>query len=88
MPKRIIQVPIDDELLRNLDNYSGRQSKSRSEVIREACMRYLNDIERHELDRVYQKGYEKMPEQAEIGAAQVKAISKVLPGEVWPDAPG
>jgi len=41
MVKKVIQVPVDEELLSALDQLSKKQSKARSELIRQACQRYL-----------------------------------------------
>ena len=41
MAKKVIQVPVDEEPLKDLDNLSKKQRKPRSELIRQACLRYL-----------------------------------------------
>jgi metal-responsive CopG/Arc/MetJ family transcriptional regulator len=81
--KKVIQVPVDEKLLIALDKLSRKQSKARSEIIRQACQHYLDQLESEELDRIYQQGYERVPEEAEIGKAQVTLTVEILPGESW-----
>jgi predicted DNA-binding protein len=83
MAKKVIQVPIDDNLLFKLDNLSRKQSKARSEIIRRACQYYIKKMESEELDRIYQQGYERLPEGIEIGEAQVTLLSEIIPREEW-----
>ncbi|MBN1162000.1 MAG: ribbon-helix-helix protein, CopG family [Dehalococcoidales bacterium] len=83
MVKKVIQVPVDKELLKNLDNLSKKQRKARSEVIREACTRYLQQVEDEVLDNLYQQGYARVPEEPEVGEAQAGMSAEILPGESW-----
>jgi metal-responsive CopG/Arc/MetJ family transcriptional regulator len=83
MPKKVIQVPVDEDLLRNLDKLSKRQQRARSEVIRNACVRYLQQVEDEELDKIYQQGYMRVPEELAAGEAQTSIIAEVLPEESW-----
>jgi metal-responsive CopG/Arc/MetJ family transcriptional regulator len=81
--KKVIQVPVDENLLFALDKLSKKQSENRSEIIRRACRHYLERMESEELDRVYQEGYKKLPEEAETGKAQAALVVEILPGESW-----
>jgi metal-responsive CopG/Arc/MetJ family transcriptional regulator len=83
MAKKVIQVPVDKELLKNLDNLSKRQRKARSEVIREACTRYLQQVENEVLDNLYQQGYARVPEDPQVGETQAGISAEVLSGESW-----
>ena len=83
MNKRVIQVPVDAELLSALDRVSRKQQKARSELIRQACRHYLRQVETEELDRLYQEGYEKLPEGPEVGGTQIALAAEILPGESW-----
>lgn len=83
MVKKVIQVPVDDELLLALDQMSRKQGKARSELIRQACQRYLVQVESEELDRLYQQGYERLPEEAASGEAQIALADEILPRESW-----
>jgi hypothetical protein len=40
-------------------------------------------MESEELDKIYQQGYERIPEDAEIGEAQVSIAGEILSGESW-----
>lgn len=83
MPKKVIQVPIETELLSALDQLSRKQHQARAEVIRLACHHYLRHVEIGELDKLYQQGYEKSPEEAELGEVQIALAAEVLPAESW-----
>jgi metal-responsive CopG/Arc/MetJ family transcriptional regulator len=83
MAKKVIQVPVDAELLAALDQLSKKHCKTRSELIRRACQHYLREVEDEELDRRYQQGYETVPEEPDAGEAQVALASEVMPKESW-----
>jgi len=83
MAKKVIQVPIDNELLTALDQLSKKQCRARSDLIRRACQHYLREVEDEELDRRYQNGYEAAPEEPDAGEAQVALASEVMPKESW-----
>jgi metal-responsive CopG/Arc/MetJ family transcriptional regulator len=83
MIKKVIQVPVDPELLAALDELSKKRRKARSELIRDACQQYLREVENEELDRCYRNGYEAVPEEPEVGEAQAALTSRVLPQESW-----
>jgi len=83
MAKKVIQVPVEEDLLKSLDSLSKKQRKARAELIRQACLRYLQQIEQEEMDSVYLQGYVRIPEKPEIGEAQTAVSGEVLPGESW-----
>ena len=83
MVKKVIQVPVDKDLLKNLDNLSKKQQKPRSEVIREACSRYLQQVEYEELDKLYKQGYTRVPEEPETGEIQTGMSAEILSRESW-----
>jgi metal-responsive CopG/Arc/MetJ family transcriptional regulator len=83
MVKKVIQVPVDEELLVALDETSRKQNRARAELIREACQCYLELVESEELDRLYQEGYERVPEEPELGEAQIGLAGEILPEESW-----
>jgi len=83
MRKKVIQVPFDDRLLTELNTLSKQQRKTRSELIREACARYVADVEEAELDRIYVEGYRKIPDDPAFGEALEKMAAEVLPEEKW-----
>jgi metal-responsive CopG/Arc/MetJ family transcriptional regulator len=83
MPKKVIQVPVDEGLLSSLDSMAKERGQSRSELIREACQRYLKQVEYEKMDKVYIEGYRRLPEEPIIGEAQVAAAGHVVSEETW-----
>ena len=80
---KIIQVPIDGELLDSLDALAKQQRTPRAALIREACRRYLASERDRVLDEQYEAGYRRLPEASELGDAQAAVIAQVLPAESW-----
>jgi metal-responsive CopG/Arc/MetJ family transcriptional regulator len=83
MVKKVIQLVIDEDLLKSLDVISKRKTKARSEIIRQACHRYLQQAETEELDKIYQQGYLRIPEESGLGEAQEAILSETLNEEQW-----
>ena len=83
MVKKVIQVPVDRELLDCLDRVSRKQKRARAELIREACLSYLRLVEEEESDAIYRLGYEKFPEKEAVGRAQIELSAGVLQEENW-----
>ena len=83
MAKRIIQVPVDEKLLGSLDSMAKKRGRSRAELIREACQRYLKQAEHEKMDEIYIGGYKHIPEEPAIGEAQASLAGQVLSGETW-----
>jgi metal-responsive CopG/Arc/MetJ family transcriptional regulator len=81
--KKVIQIPLDEELLKNLNSLSKKQRKARAEIIRQACSRYLRQVENEDLDRIYQQGYKRIPEQSEAGEGQIAVSGEILSEESW-----
>jgi len=83
MAKKVIQVPVDETLLGDLDRLSKKQNISRSELIREACQQYMAGVNEEALDKEYRDGYIRIPEDTDIAEAQVKMLQHVWPEEKW-----
>jgi len=83
MSKKVIQVPVDEELLSDLDSMKKKQRKSRAELIRQACSSYLQKAKDEELDRTYQQGYLRIPEESETGEVQIAIATEVISQESW-----
>lgn len=81
--KKIIQVPIDDELLHRIDATAGVVAESRAAFIREACKQRLKSLNAKELDRLYVEGYRKKPEELDWAEVSAKLLSRRLPKEKW-----
>ena len=82
-PKKIIQIPIEDSLLKRIDDTAGDVAESRSAFIREACKMRLKDLEARELERRYIAGYRKRPEETVWAKTGAKFLSRVLAKEKW-----
>lgn len=83
MVKKVIQVPVDEELLKDLDSLSQKKRKARSELIRQACLSYLQRVKDEELDKIYRQGYMRVPEEPETGEIQVTLSGEFLSKESW-----
>ena len=82
-PKKIIQIPIEDGLLKRIDDTAGDVAESGSAFIREACKMRLKDLEARELERRYIAGYRKRPEETVWAKTGAKFLSHVLSKEKW-----
>jgi metal-responsive CopG/Arc/MetJ family transcriptional regulator len=83
MAKKVIQVPMDNELLAELDRLSSDRHVSRAELIRESCEEYLRGTKVAERESAYLKGYLKHPESGEVGEMQLSVLGEVLKDEEW-----
>ena len=83
MTKKVIQVPIDEELLARIDERVGRVAESRAAFIREACRWRLEALKGGQLDRQYVDGYRRKPEDPTWAKATARLLTKVLPRERW-----
>lgn len=81
--KKIIQVPIEDDLLRRIDATAGAVAESRAAFIRAACEQRLKTMQAKELDRLYMEGHRRHPEDLEWAESSVKLLSERLPREKW-----
>jgi hypothetical protein len=81
--KKIIQVPIDDELLTRIDETVSRVAETRAAFIREACRLRLEALKGGQLDRQYVDGYRRKPEDPAWARATARLLPNVLPREEW-----
>lgn len=81
--KKIIQVPIEYDLLTRIDETVGQVAESRAAFIRDACRLRLKALEGHRLDRQYVDGYRRKPEDAVWARTTTRILSRVLPREKW-----
>ena len=81
--KKIIQVPIEDDLLKRIDATVGVVAESRAAFIREACQQRLKSLQAKELDRLYMAGYRSQPEDLYWAESSARLLSKRLPKEKW-----
>ena len=81
--KKIIQVHMEDDLLKYIDKTAGAVAESRAAFIREACRQRLKSLEARELDRRYVEGYRRKPEDTAWAETGARLLSSVLPREKW-----
>ena len=81
--KKIIQVPIEPDLLESIDATAGVVAESRAAFIREACKLRLRSLEARELDRRYVEGYRKKPEDTTWAKTAATLLSRIVPRGKW-----
>ena len=80
---KIIQVPMEEELLKRIDATAGIVAESRAAFIREACQQRLKSLHAKELDRLYIEGHRFRPENLDWAESSAKLFSKRQPKEKW-----
>jgi metal-responsive CopG/Arc/MetJ family transcriptional regulator len=83
MTTKIIQVPMNEELLKNLNKFSKKQKVKRAALVRQACERLLKQLQEEEMDRQYVEGYRRIPEDPAIGEIGAKLAAEILSKEDW-----
>lgn len=81
--KKIIQVPMEDDLLKRIDASAGVLAESRAAFIREACQQRLKSLQAKELDRLYMEGHRSRPEDLDWAESSAQLLSRRLPKEKW-----
>ncbi len=74
---------MDEELDRRIATLAKRRHESRAACIRHACEHYLRNIEREELERLYEEGYRRVPERPHPSKALTRIAAAVLVREKW-----
>jgi len=80
---KVIQVPMDEKLLRAVNRRAKANRSTRAALIRTACDEYLKKLEEEELERRYVEGYRRKPEDPAWGELGAKLAAEVLPSEDW-----
>ena len=80
---KVIQVPMDEGLLRAVNREARASRTTRAALIRAACQEYLSRIEKRELERRYVEGYRRMPEKPAWAKVGAKLAAEVLSIEDW-----
>jgi len=83
MTTKIIQVPMNEELLKKLNKFSKKQKVKRAALVRQACERLLKQLQEEEMDRQYVEGYRRIPEDPAIGEVGAKLAAEILSKEDW-----
>jgi hypothetical protein len=81
--RKIIQVPIEEDLLKRIDATAGMVAESRAAFIRTACQQRLKSFEAKERDRLYVESHQRHPEDLDWAESSAKLLSKRLPKEKW-----
>ena len=81
--KKVIQISIEDDLLEDIDETAKAMATSRAAFIREACKLRLRGFYAQALDRRYQAGYRKHPEQRDWAKSSATLLAQILPEEEW-----
>jgi hypothetical protein len=81
--KRVIQVPIEPNLLSRIDGTARLVAESRAAFIREACKLRLRELDAVQQDRRYEEGYRRKPESPVRARVNALLLSRVLPREKW-----
>ena len=58
---KTIQMTLDEKLLQDVDAMIDKLKTNRSEFIRQAMSRYLEEIRIQELEKIHREGYAKNP---------------------------
>ncbi|MCA1705470.1 MAG: ribbon-helix-helix protein, CopG family, partial [Actinobacteria bacterium] len=56
-------VQLTDRLLAALDQYAAKVGRNRSDVIRSAVERYLQEVVENDIDRAIVDGYKRLPQE-------------------------
>ena len=80
---KVIQVPMDETLLRAVNREARASRSTRAALIRAACQEYLRKREERELDRRYIAGYRRKPEKGAWGTLGARLAADVLAKERW-----
>ena len=81
--RKVIQIPIENELLERIDEPVEALAISRATFIREACALRLQGLDTKKLDRLYMAGYRKYPEHTQWAETGATLLSQILPEEKW-----
>ncbi|MGH7599660.1 MAG: ribbon-helix-helix domain-containing protein [bacterium] len=69
---KTIQIALDEGLLKEVDQAVANRFNNRAEFINKALTFFLRYLQEQQLDQVYKKGYEQIPEEPDM--AQVSAL--------------
>lgn len=81
--KKIIQLPIESDLLVRIDETATALATSRTAFIHEACRLRVQSLATKNLDRRYVAGYRKIPEETQWAKTAATLLSQILPAEEW-----
>jgi len=80
---KVIQVSMPQALLEAVTSKAKERKESRSAFIRRALEHYLAELREQEMDEVYIRGYQRIPEETGIGETGAKLAAMVFSEEEW-----
>ncbi len=80
---KVIQVPMEEKLLRAVNRLAKARRSTRAALIRKACEEHIRKTEEEELERRYIEGYRRKPENPAWGKLGAKLAAEVWPREDW-----
>jgi len=83
---KVVQVPMDDRLLRAVSERARSRRSTRAALIREACVDFLHRLDQEALERKYVAGYRRKPESPRVGKLGEKMAGEVWSKENWDEA--
>jgi metal-responsive CopG/Arc/MetJ family transcriptional regulator len=83
---KVIQVPMEEGLLKAVNQRAKSRRSTRAALIRQACEEYLHRLDQEVLDRKYVEGYRRKPESSSAGKLGEKLAGEVWPKENWDEA--
>jgi hypothetical protein len=83
MGKKVVQVPMQEDLLAALGKGSRNKDRPHLEVSRDARWPVLGQREEKPLDREYEEGYRQIPEAPTLAEAAAIMAGEVLDKETW-----
>ena len=74
---KVIQVPMDEELLKSVNERAKSRRSTRSALIRQACAEYLHKLEHEALEQKCVEGHRRKPESRLVGELGEKTAQEV-----------
>jgi len=71
---KVTHMVMDEHLLSRIDEWAGKLGISRSELVRQACQRFLTSLQ----EKAYVQAYLEVPESSDAGEAQVGLMAEVM----------
>ena len=80
---KIVQVPMEEREAQQLATLAKSLHISRADLIRRACLKYVDQIREAELDKEYARGYRETPDDGAVGLASASLAPFFLGQEDW-----
>jgi len=80
---KTIRIALDDGLLRQVDQLVEDRFKNRVDFFNQACGFFISYLREQQLDQVYKKGYENIPEAPEMGEVSAMLAASAMEKEDW-----